>query len=205
MTPTIDEQIDDQVVERVTLMRLAENVNDCRETANNASDPRVVHGTPGSDSEPAGAYWHLQQALQQILRALAPAGLDPDGYAERVYEALIVDGLRTVADAVRSERATRHLNTEVVGCYDTVEVDGPSDLTGYRAQCSGCGWAGEPHQADPAEVTSRHCEGHETLRGDMMGADFYCDGSCRPGAAFEAAFEAAQADADQHQHQQDAR
>jgi hypothetical protein len=23
------------------------------------------------------------------------------------------------------------------------------------------------------------CEGHESLRGDLMGATFYCDGSCR--------------------------
>lgn len=24
------------------------------------------------------------------------------------------------------------------------------------------------------------CEGHESLRGDMMGATAYCDGTCRP-------------------------
>jgi hypothetical protein len=26
------------------------------------------------------------------------------------------------------------------------------------------------------------CEGHESLRGDMMGATDYCDGTCRPAA-----------------------
>lgn len=26
---------------------------------------------------------------------------------------------------------------------------------------------------------NRECEGHETLRGDMMGETFYCDGSCK--------------------------
>lgn len=26
------------------------------------------------------------------------------------------------------------------------------------------------------------CEGHESLRGDFMGAEVYCDGTCRPHA-----------------------
>jgi hypothetical protein len=31
-----------------------------------------------------------------------------------------------------------------------------------------------------AEWVAGLCEGHESLRGDMMGATDYCDGTCRP-------------------------
>lgn len=38
--------------------------------------------------------------------------------------------------------------------------------------CSeGCDWC-------LSEIEDNGCEGHETLRGDMMGESFFCDGKC---------------------------
>lgn len=48
---------------------------------------------------------------------------------------------------------------------------------GPPIECDDCDRLIESAYGDPDGEDQ--CEGHETLRGDLMGAAFYCDGSCR--------------------------
>jgi hypothetical protein len=81
---------------------LAQAIRDTMRMANAHPDPRACFGVdPKHHTDGrAGAYWHLQEALHQVLRVLAPRDWRPlhedcdpaDDYADRVYSVILETG-----------------------------------------------------------------------------------------------------------------
>ena len=99
-------------------------------------------------------------------------------------EALVaeVDAARAAAD--EDEPCEYPDDRDQVHDHRVCTDAGEDDDSAHRALVSGLLGALAESQAaidaaDDGEDEDDECEGHESLRGDLMGEAFYCDGSCR--------------------------